>query len=365
MKIKKIGEPEVVMSNPSGKHNYFGWPSVARLQNGKIAVTASGYRLAHVCPFGKAVISYSEDEGKSYTPPAPVIDTPLDDRDGGILAYGKSNVIVTSFNNTVEFQRKSCGYSLECVGRRSAVGYAEKYLDTVTPEEEQKYLGSEFRISRDCGVSFGEIHKCPVTSPHGPCVLKDGTVLWVGRVFSADDSFGEDSAIKAYKINPDGSTEYVGAVPQITEDGSRLDSCEPHATELPNGKIICQLRVQGHNYFSIYQTESCDSGKSWSLPHRIIGKTDGAPPHLLLHSSGVLISAYGCRKEPFGIKAMLSLDGGETWDINHDICDCISWDLGYPSTVELNDGSLLTVYYAHTSADSPAVILQQKWKLEI
>ena len=82
MKIIPIGKPEIVMSNPMSKHKYFGWPTVNRLQNGKIAVVASGFRRRHVCPFGKAVISYSEDEGKTYTMPAPVIDTVLDDRDG-------------------------------------------------------------------------------------------------------------------------------------------------------------------------------------------------------------------------------------------------------------------------------------------
>jgi len=103
MKIAKIGNLKLIMSNSYGKHNYFAWPTVTRLKNGKIAVVASGYRLRHICPFGKTVISYSEDEGETYTRPAPVIDTVLDDRDGGILAFGASNVIVSSFNNSVEF----------------------------------------------------------------------------------------------------------------------------------------------------------------------------------------------------------------------------------------------------------------------
>jgi len=147
MKIIKLGEPKVIMDNPHSRHNYFGWPTVTRLQNGKIAVVASGFRLRHVCPFGKTVISYSEDEGESYTRPAPIIDTPLDDRDGGIMTFGEKGVIVTSFNNTVNFQRK----------HNSSDPYALAYLDTVTPESESKYLASNFRISQDCGVSFGEI----------------------------------------------------------------------------------------------------------------------------------------------------------------------------------------------------------------
>lgn len=264
MKIKKIGKTAIIMNNSSGKANYFGWPSVAKLQNGKIAVTASGFRYAHVCPFGKAVISYSEDNGQTYTTPTVVIDTPLDDRDAGILAFGKSGVIVTSFNDSVEYQRTHPGYGMpaEC-DREKLI----KFFDTITPEDEKKYLGSEFRISRDYGITFGDIHKCPVSSPHGPCVLHDGTVLWVGKVFSADDTYTDDIVIKSYVINPDDSSEELGTIPSVTADGERLTLCEPCALELPDGKIICHIRAQRYEngkytYFTTYQSESYDGGKT-------------------------------------------------------------------------------------------------------
>ena len=107
MKITKIGSTKIVMSNPESKHNYFAWPTAARLQNGKIAVGASGFRLGHICPFGKSVISYSDNDGETYTAPAAVIDTVLDDRDVGLCPFGDNGLIFTSFNNTVEFQRKT------------------------------------------------------------------------------------------------------------------------------------------------------------------------------------------------------------------------------------------------------------------
>jgi len=68
MKIVKISEPKIVMSNPYSQHKYFGWPTVERLKNGRIAVVTSGFRLRHVCVFGKTVISYSEDDGETLTP---------------------------------------------------------------------------------------------------------------------------------------------------------------------------------------------------------------------------------------------------------------------------------------------------------
>ena len=68
---------------------------------------------------------------------------------------------------------------------------------------------------------------------------------------------------------------------------------------------------------------------------------------------------------PFGIRVMFSRDNGESWSASEDIYENdFSLDLGYPSTVELKDGSLLTVFYAHLEPDDPAVILQQKWRIE-
>ena len=349
MKIKLLGTPAVVMSNPDSKHNYFGWPTVCRLQNGKIAVVASGFRLGHVCPFGKAVISYSDDEGETFTYPAPVIDTPLDDRDGGILAYGKSGVIVTSFNNTREFQRKSTDNP-----------YVHAYLDTVTDEEEEKYLGASYRISTDCGVTFGEIKKCPVTIPHGPLELPDGSLMFIGRPFNHREV--KDS-IKAYRLPDNGEFELVGEIEDVFNDkGEKATSCEPHSIVLKDGSILTQMRVQLAGYFTIFQSESHDGGRTWSKPKQILSDFGGAPPHLFRHSSGRLVSSYCLREKPYAVRVMISDDEGKTWDIDHDIyVNAVSPDMGYPSTVELKDNSLLTVFYAIPKEGEKAIIMSQKW----
>ena len=366
MKIQKIGEPKIIISNPDSYHNYFAWPTVSRLQNGKIAVVASGFRLAHVCPFGKAVISYSENEGESYTVPAPIIDTPLDDRDAGILAFGESNVIVTSFNNKVEFQmseKDNAKYGGD------AYGYKEAYLNSVDKTADEKYLGSVFKISNNCGVTFGKIHKSPVTSPHGPLKTCDGRVIWVGANFS-----DRNKGVEAHEIKPDGSMEYLGSIPNCVFDDKWVMSCEPYAIELDDGTLLCQIRVGRYGadmVLTTYQSVSHNGGKTWSEPEILLSKNGGATAHIIRHSSGVLISAYEKRRDPddestpYGIKIMLSRDNGKTWDTDNWLYETtVSTDLGYPATVELKDGSLLTVFYAHETADSPAVIMQQKWRLE-
>ena len=42
----------------------------------------------------------------------------------------------------------------------------------------------------------------------------------------------------------------------------------------------------------------------------------------------------------------------------------VSTDIGYPSTVELASGELLTVFYAKLDSNEPSKIIGQKWKIE-
>ncbi len=354
MKIELIGKPRTIISNPHSHHGYFAWPTVSLLQDGKIAVGASGFRLDHICPFGKAVISYSFDGGETYTLPAPVIDTPLDDRDAGICTFGKSGMIFTSFNNSADMQRQ----------HNKENEYAQSYISTITKEDEEKYLGSNFRISYDCGITFGEVFSSPITSPHGPIELKDSTVLWAGTRF--DDIFG---GIEVHRFDTQsGKTELVG---RITASDKKVVLNEPNMIELPDGRLLCHIRGENaelfnggdETLFTVFQSVSDDKGKTWSEPEMLLDETGGAPPHLIQLSSGVLLSTYGRRKPPYGIMAMMSIDGGKSWEKDIRIYEnLVSDDLGYPSTIELNDGTLITVFYAKTAENKPCEIMQQKWK---
>jgi len=63
---------------------------------------------------------------------------------------------------------------------------------------------------------------------------------------------------------------------------------------------------------------------------------------------------------------MVSYDLGKTWEeeyVLHNAKNERDWDLGYPSTVELRDGSLMTVYYQKYEDDKKCSILCTKWRL--
>ena len=349
----EVLEPaRTILENPAGPGNYFGWPSIARLQNGTLAVACSGFRRAHVCPFGQAVMITSADEGRTYTAPAAVINTPLDDRDAGVVPFGENGVIVTSFNNTRDAQRGWNPDNAEFMA----------YVDGVSDEDEARFLGATYRLSFDGGNTFGEVFISPVTSPHGPTALSDGTLLWLGRTFAEDDVFTENNRVEAWRINPDGTMRFVGAVPPVYKNGAPVNACEPSCIELPNGDLLCHFRDD--RAFTVFQTRSADGGVTWSKPVQLLADRGGSPPHLCLHSSGVLICAYGYRDKPYGVRLMFSADLGETWKTDVVLWDRgVSSDLGYPATAELDDGSLLTVFYAKDEPDGPAVIKQIRWKL--
>ncbi len=63
---------------------------------------------------------------------------------------------------------------------------------------------------------------------------------------------------------------------------------------------------------------------------------------------------------------MISRDNGKTWDYGYDLYTIHNQvvDLRYPSTIELKDGSLLTVFYSQYDNQTPSVIMQQRWTFE-
>lgn len=389
MNIQILDQPRVICSNRDSIHNYFAWPTVARLPGGALAMAASGLRVKHVDPFGKGILCYSFNESKTWTAPAVVLDTPLDDRDCGLVVFGE-NVMLTSFNNRISTQRgwletetdheigklsPDSGIRNYSSGSTDAQkAYMAGYLNYVDEEKaEAAFLGSTYRISRDGSFTFGPVEKAPVTAPHGPAAAPDGTLYYVGNPFGSTHS---ESDLQCWRMESGGQFRYLSDIPNIPElhCGKKLISCEPHAVMLPSGKLLVHIRVQapygGENftpYFTLWQTESTDGGVTFSPPHRLSDDdTLGAPPHLLRLSDGTLITVFGYRNPPFGIRAMVSRDEGRTWSQPFVLYDNfgISGDIGYPASVELRDGSILTLFYAHPEPGAPAEILQVIWRIK-
>ena len=109
-----ILESRVICKQPG---RYIGWPTIARRADGELLVSFSGDREAHVCPFGKTQMVRSRDGGKTWTKPETTNNTPLDDRDSGVLVTRKGTILVTWFTSLAFEQhdyREAYGDRLAC-----------------------------------------------------------------------------------------------------------------------------------------------------------------------------------------------------------------------------------------------------------
>ena len=344
---------------------YQGWPTVCKDENGVLYVTCSGHRLGHICPFGKNLMYISHDEGETWSSPIIINDTELDDRDSGILSLGDGKLLMTYFNHTREFYFSYRDWILRNTDPSTndmTNGILECWKNM---SDEQNHNGSFLRLSQNGGLTWDAPIRVPVTSPHGPIKLKNGKLLYLGKekesykyesgaiyAFTSDDS-GKSWECLSKLTNPDGV------------DNNLLH--EPYAVELPNGRLIGVIRAHGTAVkecgFGILRCFSDDGGLTWTIPEDL--GICGSPPHLLLHSSGALILTYARRHAPYGERARISYDGGVTFGEEIVIGEYTSdGDLGYPSSVELSDGSLLTVYYQKYKNDPYCSILSTKWRID-
>ena len=372
MKPMRPAEAEhgvVWRQTPTTCFKYNGWPSVTRDENGVLYAAASSMRLTHVDPVGKNCMWVSRDEGKTWTPPIVVNDSYFDDRDTGITYAGNGRLVMTWFTS---FYRDYCQSLIdaEWFGDRDKSitrGFAECWRH-ISDEEKREYTGTFVKISEDYGVTWSENIRVPLTAPHGCSVCSDGRLIYMGKEHTGD--FRKPSPIALYESRDGGyHWDRVGTIPEGADTTYR-DMHEPHVVELQSGRLLGAIRVHGRSSApenSVYLTHSDDGGKTWTVPECL--GVDGMPPHLLVNSSGAIICSYGCRNPdaPDGRSesAVVSYDGGETWTEDYFLAPCEGpqFDLGYPASVELSDGSILTVYYQALPGEWHTSVLYTKWKL--
>ncbi|HCN77224.1 MAG TPA: hypothetical protein DIT13_08540, partial [Verrucomicrobiales bacterium] len=107
-----------------------------------------------------------------------------------------------------------------------------------------------------------------------------------------------------------------------------------------------------------------DDAFSWK-PVALLEVNPVSSAHLLRLRDGRLLMSYGHRRPPFGNQARISADHGRTWSEAMIISgDGAGGDLGYPSTVELADGSLLTVWYEKLKESPHAALRQARWRIK-
>lgn len=354
-----VQETRVVSKRPD---LYHGWPTVTRRSNGELVLVCSGGREAHVCPFGWVELMRSRDGGKSWSWPRVLMDSATDDRDAGVCETQQGSLLVTTFTSLAYVDYLNAakpgtkGRFMEWTEARIEAWLAAH--ERMPAADREEMLGTWMLRSTDGGVTWSVPYRVPVNSPHGPIPLSDGRIIYAGKRL-----WHEKRRIGVADSHDDGRTwRWLAEIP--TRDGDDFTEYhELHIVEAANGRLVAQIRNHNKtNERETLQAESEDGGRTWSVPHPI--GVWGLPSHLLRLSDGRLLMSYGHRREPFGNQARLSEDNGDSWSPAMTISsDGIGSDLGYPSTAELDDGSLVTVWYERMAGSRYAVLRQATWRI--
>ena len=133
---------QVICKQPG---RYIGWPTVARTDQGELLVVFSGDRDAHVCPYGKTQIVRSSDDGSTWSAPETINDTPLDDRDAGIVVT-RSGAVVVSWFTSVASEARMLRYREQ---------YGDEAVDRWQATIDSLTAGGPARMAGALGASVG------------------------------------------------------------------------------------------------------------------------------------------------------------------------------------------------------------------
>ena len=236
-------------------------PSVTRMPDGTLVAAASGC-VTSMSAFGRSVICVSRDEGETWSHPRVVNDTPLDDRDTGIVSSAEGAALTWFASDNRTYEADSPHYP-------SGAGAWH------SNDENVSVTRAPLRRSTDGGESWEPPIRMGINTPHGPILLENGELLYFGKYFG--ERMGRhhrgDGEILAARSTDGGRTwERLGEVP-LYHGTVTNHYHEPHAVQLPDGRLVGLIRFQNHGgapkaeemglvHFSLMQTESEDGGRT-------------------------------------------------------------------------------------------------------
>lgn len=296
------------------KQNGGYFPVLIRLDNGELGAAVRG-GATHVGPQGRLDWVRSPDGGRTWTT-GPLAEAEMDDRNPAVGQLSDGAILVSY---TID-------RSYDATGKR------------VRPLHRDSFWTVR---STDRGKTWQAPRKSPIAvehgaSPYGKMVqLADGTILM--NVYYERGPQLEHETSYVFRSRDGGAT--WGDESLIADHFN-----ETSLTLLPDGRLLAVARAHHGQFLST--TFSKDQGRTWSPLQRITGDNEH-PADVIVLKDGRLLLVHGQRNRPFGVHARLSADLGATWDpeVIQLATDAHNRDCGYPSSVEVTPGKVVTLYY--------------------
>ena len=376
------------------KYRYVCGPFITRAANGHWLVTWNMSTRFEVGPWSprsylhppgnpeyRNYMMRSRDAGKTWEAPRPVPGFEWTGTEHVALCVLESGEILASFYQREYFPLEE---GLKNQSHRYGWYHRPPYPWVVT------HGGTYVHRSRDHGQTWAETVKIdsePFISAYSPrsIVALDGDTL-IFTAGAADPMFSgpiQWDKPPAQIKNANGNRLVDG---KIVKEPSRAFICisrdgghtwaetrqiaahpeyyfvEPTMIQLRSGRLLCHMRncrQTGH----LWQVVSDDAGRTWSQPQ--MTPMWGYPAHVVQLSDGRVLSVYGHRRQPYGIRGCLSRDDGRSWDYDDEVIirdDLVSGGIGYPVSMVLDDDTVVTVYWDE-DADGQTSIVASTYRL--
>lgn len=232
---------------------------------------------------------------------------------------------------------------------------------------------SFFYISHDRARTWDGPYAWPTFGQTGVSARTDYQVLGPQDALfflSANKADGSEGQVFCARTRDGGASfEFVSNIgPEIKGEGWAI---MPASLRLPDGGILvarrCGEPVGGdrpwRHWIDLYRSD--DEGASWRFTSTPVPNAgiNGNPPTLNRLPDGRLCLVHGFRDKPYGIRAVLSENDGQTWsEPIHLRDDGGGPDLGYPRTVVRADGTVVTAHYFADTLDGERYIAATRWK---
>lgn len=308
------------------------FPVAQQLHDGRLAVVLRG-GAGHVGIKGRLDIVFSADQGRTWSKPAVVNDSPADDRNPA-FGQAKDGALVVAF------------------WRAAKETYQDYDTNTDSPEQP---VNTWVTRSADGGKTWSAAAEIDVRdigygSPYGKILtLPDRSMLmnvygYGPRKAGAKGDKTDHSY--AYRSTDHGKTwARHGTIGKGFNEAGLL--------ALPDGSILAAMRSAGDKA-NVWLTRGTDGGRTWAEPKEITSPS-AHPADLALLPDGRVLMVTGFRAGPFGVRGVVGDAAGNfDWARRFIVADdSTNPDTGYPSSVALKDGRVLTFYYAVGSKTRP------------
>jgi sialidase-1 len=360
--------------------------SIVELESGELLMGFNEERYPIHADSGQSCLIKSRDGGRSWDPSTKRVIWPYTDSMGNWdCAFAQVS------DGTVLMHTRVCNF----IAPRGIKSEGDQTLGLPPPgmpERLKRQTGYALLKSTDEGDTWSDpiaVNTSPVASsvsgPYG-CggsgaghiiELPDGGLLMPlhGHLGQAGAGSGAETERCFLLRSDDGGDNWEYWSTVAYDAASIISFIEPGMTRLADGRLVCLMRTshRPNRQDNMWFTQSEDDGITWSPPKRT--GLWGYPADVAQLSDGRVLAVYGYRKEPWGVRGCVSEDGA-TWDVEREFTireggvprpssgsgsrtlqDTLIyaqyWHIGYPSVVQLPDGTVVAAYHEYSEDDRP------------